>query len=600
MNRKEIVAIIINALGGQENIANYTHCVTRLRFNLIDEKKADIKQLESIEGVLGTTIQGGQYQVIIGTAVKEYFEEVNVQLAGISANKGNDIEKQKFSIMRILDVLTSIIAPVIPAFCASGMLKCIVLLLSTTGILHGDEGIYVMLDFMSDVAFYFLPVLIAMSSAKRFKVDQGLAVCVAGALLYPNFVNLVNEGGALHIFGWNVPMYSYASTIFPALFGVLLLSYVYRFFDSIIRIEAVKLLLVPLLSLLITIPVTFLLLAPLGNWGSILLSDVFSWLIVTFGPFAGLLIGFLVPIMTLTGLHQSLSPIELVELTSVGYSIIIPLEFFHNLAEAGAAFGTAVSTKDKKLKAIALQTGFTAFIGVSEPALYTVMVKNKFSLLSAMIANGIGGFFGVLFGVKCFAFVWPNIFSIPSFLGDGISSLWLLLLCAGITFCVGFVLPIVFKKVGMDKASDIHIHAPMHGTIIPLEDVQDEVFSKKMCGDGIAMYPQDGEVIAPCDGTIVVSMPHAVGMKLANGAEILIHVGLNTTSIHDGRMVNHVKEQEKVKQGQRLITFQKEALEQAGYDVTCMIVNTNGEIIHTTKQSQVHPQDILFSCPSIQ
>lgn len=451
MNKKEIVEIIIEALGGKENITNYTHCVTRLRFNLADEKKADLQKIEEVKEVLGTTIQGGQYQVIIGAAVKDYYEEVAALLTGVMIQNLEHKDKQKFSFMQILDVLTSIIAPVIPAFCASGMLKCIALLLTTTGLLTGEEGVYQVLDFMSDVAFYFLPILIAMSSAKRFNVDQGLAICVAGALLYPSFVNIVNEGGALDIFGWNIPMYSYASSIFPALFGVLLLHYVYRFFDKLIRFESLKLLLVPLFSLLITIPLTLLLLAPLGNWGSLLLSEVFSWLIATFGSFSGLIIGFLIPIMTLTGLHQSLSPIELVEITGVGYSMILPLEFFHNLAEAGAALGTAVSTKDKKLKAIAMQTGFTAIIGVSEPALYTVMVKNRFSLLSAMIANGIGGFFGFLFGVKCFAFVWPNIFSIPSFIGDGVTSLAMLVLCAVITFCIGFILPIVFKKIGLDK-----------------------------------------------------------------------------------------------------------------------------------------------------
>lgn len=595
MNKKETIRKIIDSLGGKDNISNYTHCVTRLRFNLKDEKKAEMQKLEDVEGILGTSIQGGQYQIIIGTAVNDYYELVVEELSDIKVDEVPS-EKKKFSFMMILDVLTSIIAPVIPAFCASGMLKCIALLLTSTGIMTGEEGAYFLLDFMSDVAFYFLPILIAMSSAKRFKVDQGLAICVAGALLYPSFVSLVNDGGALTVFGLNVPMYTYASSIFPALFGVYLLSIIYRFWDKVIRFESVKLLLVPLLSLLLTIPLTLLLLAPLGNWGSILLSDVFTWMINVFGPFAGMVIGFLLPIMTLTGLHQSLSPIELMELTGTGYSIILPIEFFHNIAESGAALGTAFATKDKKLKAIATQTGFTAFIGVSEPALYTVMVKNRFSMLSAMIANAFGGFFSFLLGVKCFAFVWPNIFSIPSFMEDGPSSLIMLIVCAAITFVIGFTLPIIFTKIGLDGKKSIQIKSPVKGKRIPLEDIKDDVFSKKMCGDGIAIYPEENNITAPCDGTIIVAMKHAVGIKLKNGNEILIHVGLNTSTITDDRMICHVKQGDVIKEGQILITFQKETLEKDGFDVTCIIVSTNSSIDHLTHQTTINHDNIIYSC----
>lgn len=596
MNKKEIVGAIIEALGGKENITSYTHCVTRLRFNLADEKIADLNRLRDISEILGTTIQGGQYQIIMGTAVLEYYEEAVDQLAGISSDQVEKSSDKTFSPMRLLDVLTSIIAPVIPVFCASGMLKCICLLLTTTGVLNSEGGIYFVLDFMSDTAFYFLPILIALSSAKRFRVDQGLAVCVAAALLYPSFVSLVNDGGSLDIFGFSVPMYSYASSIFPALFGVLLLSYVYRFWDKIISFDSIKLLLVPLLSLLITIPLTLLLLAPLGNWGSILLGDFFTWMIHVFGPFAGLLIGFLLPVMTLTGLHQSLSPIELVELTGIGYSIILPLEFFHNMAEAGAALGTAVSTRDTKLKAVATQTGFTAFIGISEPALYSVMVKNRYSMLSAMIANGVGGFLGILFGVKCFAFVWPNIFSIPSFMGDGMSSLVMLILCAAITFAIGFILPVVFAKIGLNGDDRIPVQAPVSGVLIPLHEVNDEVFSKKMCGDGIAIQPDQNCIHAPCDGKVIVAMKHAVGMQLKNGSELLIHVGLNTAGITDNRLLCQVSQGDVVKKGQLLIDFQKNELKQEGFDMTCIVVNTKGKIEYSPIQEHIKEKDIIFYC----
>lgn len=459
VNRRDTVEKIVDLLGGKENIVNHTHCVTRLRFNLRDEAKADVAAIEKLEGVMGTTVKGGQYQIIVGLAVKEYYEEVEALFGKMPERENNGDgsaenepteSKKKWSAMVILDVLTSIIAPVIPAFCAAGMMKVVLLSLASLGICTGTEPTYQVFEFISDVAFYFLPVLIAMSSAKRFKVDQGLAVVVAVALLYPTFIDAVNNGEAMSIFGVGIPMYSYASTIFPALFGVWLLSYVYRFWDKVVRIDALKLLLVPLLSIAVTVPATLLVLAPLGNWGASLLAGAFSWMISTIGPFAGLIIGFLMPVMTLTGLHQSLSPVELMEMSTFGFSRILPIELLHNFAEAGAALGTAVASKDKKMKSVAAETGFTAFVGVTEPALYSVMTADKWSMLSAMTANGIGGFLGVLLAVKGFAFVWPNVFSLPSFIGPG-STVMALAVSLAATFATGFILPIVFGKLGLTE-----------------------------------------------------------------------------------------------------------------------------------------------------
>lgn len=443
---KKIALEIVELLGGKDNIDFITHCVTRLRIKVKDDSLVDKAGLEKVEGVAGYANQIGQHQLIIGAKVNEYFKAVS-EIVGDNIQKD---EKVKFSFMSLLDILTSIIAPIIPAFCAAGMLKAIMLLLTTVGICTGEEGAYILLDMIADTAFYFLPILIANSAAKRFNTNQGLAICVAGALVYPSFVTLVNEGTSITFFGLNVPLYSYSSTIFPALFGTLLLSYIYKWLNNIVKSEAIKPIVVPALTLAIVCPITFLALAPLGNWGAELLGNAFIWMIQTVGPLAGLVIGFFMPIMTLTGLHQSLTPVEIFEMASAGYSLILPIELFHNLAEAGATLGTAVSSKDVELKATAYQTGMTALIGVSEPALYGVAVKNKKTMISAMVANGLGGFFGVLFGIKGYAFVWPNIFSIPSFLGTNLShDLIMLIICLAITFLTGFILSAVLEKISL-------------------------------------------------------------------------------------------------------------------------------------------------------
>lgn len=597
MDKKKLAKDIVELLGGKDNIANCVHCVTRLRFNLIDDSKANKKEIEELDGVMGLAEQGGQFQVIIGTSVADVFNEVEPLLSDKAAGAVPETKK-KYNLMSILDVLTSIIAPIIPAFCAAGMIKIILLLLTALKISDGTEGAYQVFSIISDVAFYFLPILIAMSAAKRFKTDPGLAVCVAGALLYPTFVSMVSGGESLTFLGIHVPMYSYSSTIFPALLGVLLLSYLHRFWDRVVKWNAFKLLLVPILSLGITIPVTLLVLAPLGNWGALILGKGFSWMIGTLGPFAGLIIGFFMPIMTLTGLHQSLAPIELLELTSGGFSRILPIEFFHNMAESGAAFGTGVATKDKKFKALAFQTGTTAFMGVSEPALYTVMVKDRYAMLSAMIGNGIGGFLSILFALKMYAYVWPNVFSIPTFLGgDSITSNVVMLLASiVITFAVAFALPIVFSVLGLRKDRDIGVMSPISGKVIPLSEVKDEVFSKGICGEGVAVIPNEGRVVAPCDGQVVAAMNHAVGIIAKNGSEILIHVGLNTVELNGEGIKVFVKEGDNVKRGQLLIEFDKDIIEEKGYDTTCIVVKTNGEVKVDNDKRDTLSGEKLFLC----
>jgi PTS system beta-glucosides-specific IIC component len=588
MDKTTLARGIIELLGGKDNISNCTHCVTRLRFNLINDSKANKKAVENLDGVMGLTEQGGQFQVIIGTSVGEVFKAIEPILEMKTDSSASE-PKKKFTVMTILDVLTSIISPIIPAFCASGLMKCILLLLTTLNVVDGTEGVFQVFDFISDVAFYFLPVLIAMSAAKRFKTDQGLAICLAGALLYPTFVSMVNDGTALTFLGIPVPAYSYSYTIFPSLLGVFLLSYVNRFWNKVVKWDSFKLLLVPLLSLGITIPIVLLIVAPIGNWMALILGGGFQWMIETLGPVAGLIIGFFIPVMTLTGLHQSLAPIEMLELTTGGFSRILPIEFFHNLAESGAAFGTGIATKDKKLKALAFQTGATAFIGVTEPALYTVMVKDRYAMLSAMIGNGIGGFLSILFGLKMSAYVWPNIFSIPIFLGDATigSTLIMLLISIIATFAVSFALPIVFKVLGFKQKSentkpasakqDCVLHAPFSGKVLALGDVKDEAFSSGVLGRGVAIIPENGILRSPVDGTIdsVAETKHAVMLVSDDGAEILIHIGLDTVNLGGAPFSPRVKDGDRVKTGDVLMEVDFAALTAAGYDKTTPIVVSN-------------------------
>ena len=456
MTIQETTQKIVEYLGGKENIVSYTHCATRLRLNLKDVDKADVESIKKLEGVLGSAYQGGQLQVIIGPQVASYCAEVEKIVgdsskaeAVVNENLDKDIKPKKKGILSmILDTLTSILSPIIPAFCAAGMLKVVLLTLTSLNIISSESATYAVFNNISDVAFYFLPFLVAVSSAKRFKVNEGLAIIVAGALLYPSFVNAVSGGETMSIFGLNIPMYSYSSTIFPALLGVWLLSYVYKLFDKIISYDPIKLLLVPLLSILVAVPLVYLVVAPLGNWGSEILGGGIEWMLNTLGPIAGLIIGFFYPILVLTGLHQGMSAIQIMEVSTYGYTLLLAVALFHNFAEAGASFGVAFASKDKKMKEIASETGVTAFVGVTEPALYTVMTNDRYAMLSAMIGCSAGGFFSLLFGLRGYAYVWPNLFSLPSFIGPE-SPLFAVIITLVITVAVAFIMPSIFVKLGL-------------------------------------------------------------------------------------------------------------------------------------------------------
>ena len=288
-------------------------------------------------------------------------------------------------------------------------------------------------------------------------------------------------------------------------------------------------------------------------------------------------------------------------MTTFGFTLLLTIEFLHNMSIAGSTLGTAVSTKDKKFRAVAAETGFTAFIGISEPALYTVAVKDKTAMISAMAGNGVSGFLSILLNVKYFGYIWPTIFSLPNALGgeNPMRNILRLIICAAVAFLTAFSLPFLLKKLKKEEElpKTINIHSPVKGSVIPLSEVNDETFSKGICGTGIAIIPEEGKA-SPCDGTVMIAMPHAVGLRAANGAEVLVHVGIETVNLNGDGLQVFVKEGDEVKAGELLIQFDKQALEQKGYDTTCIVVRTDGEISDMKNNGTASAGEKLFACPS--
>ena len=585
-------------LGGSNNIQTALHCVTRLRFNLKDNALADMKAIEQLDGVLGTQIKNDQYQVIIGPMVGDVFIEIEPLL-----NHDNTIQpasNKKININMVLDIITGIFSPILPALVAGGMLKGIIAMIDGFGWFPTDGGTFVILNLISDIPFYFLPFLLAISSSRKFKVNEFLGICVAGALMYPTFVAAVGaETSPFTFLGFSVPVFQYADSVFPVILGVGLLSIVYKFIDKFIP-NVLKMVIVPTAALIITIPLTYLILAPIGAYGGIYLADGIVWMFDTLGIFAGFLLGFFMPLIVLCGMHQSTSPIQITNITTLGSDYLLPISFCHNMAESGASFGAALHMKDAKMRAAALTTSFSAFLGISEPALFTVNVVNKTPLIAAMIANGIGGALTTLLGAKCFAFVMPGITSLPVYANpDGtITNLLLMCVCIISTFIIAAVLAFFLgmKKGKQSNAKESTIKTPLIGKIISLDQVKDETFSSGMMGKGFAVLPEDDIIYAPCSGNIVVlaDTKHAIGLKADTGEEILIHVGIDTVELEGKPFEVFVQLNQHVNQGDKLMKVDFKQIQTAGYDTTVPVICTN------SSQYQTITIDEAQACMTIQ
>ncbi|WP_298580402.1 PTS transporter subunit EIIC [uncultured Olegusella sp.] len=419
-SKKELAKQILQHVGGASNIKTATHCITRLRLGLVDDQKADLTTLQNLEGTLGAQIKDGQWQIIIGPGVGSLYEEFEPllgkdKMAGEVAADIDQEELQGLGLSGVFDTISGIFSPIIPALVAGGIVKGVLALIAYFGIDTGS-GNWAIFNMISDIPFYFLPFLLASSAAEKFHVNRSLALIVAGSLMYPTIINAVGtDETPLTLFGMAVPIFNYADSVFPIIFGVFGLSVVYHFIDKFIP-DLLKLVVVPALSLGIIIPLNLFALAPIGAWCGIGLANGIVWLFSTLGPIAGFLLGFFMPIIVLFGMHQSTSPIQIANIASLGYDYLLPVSFCHNLAESGAAFGAALRMTNKKMRSVAMTCAFSAFMGISEPALFSIQVPNKTPLFAAMIGNGMSGALTVLLGVKCFGFVMPGITSLPVYM----------------------------------------------------------------------------------------------------------------------------------------------------------------------------------------
>lgn len=437
---------ILEKIGGSENVANATHCMTRLRFNLKDNDKANADTVKSIEGVINVIENGGQFQVVIGTHVGEVYEEFSA--LGVGGSSGSDASQSNTKLKwydKVLDVIAGSFSPIVPAIAGAGMIKAVLVLLTTFGWVSKDTQTYYILNYVSDTAFYFLPFLLAYSASTKFKTSTVISMLLAGVLLHPSYTALKTAGDPVSLFGLPVTLVTYSSSVVPILLIIWAQSYVEKLAKKISP-NCVKVFLVPLITLLIMTPIALCGLGPLGGIIGDYMAMGFEWLNDK-GPWiAPFLIGALTPPLVMTGMHYSLLPISTAQYATMGYgTILAPGMTSSNIAQGVASLAVALRTKDKNLKQIAVSSGITGVMGVTEPALYGVNLPLKYPLFSAMIGGGVGGLYGGIMGVKSFASSSPGLAALPVFIGgEDMSNFFHALMMVLITIVVTFVVAYIW------------------------------------------------------------------------------------------------------------------------------------------------------------
>lgn len=601
MSYNDTAKNLLKDIGGTDNVNSLVHCATRLRFTLKDNDLANDQAVENIPGVVGLVKGGGQYQVIIGPDVANVYNEL--QKEGLSdSNTQSKKEKKGFKgiLDTVLDYIAGSFTPVLPIITAGGMIQVVLSILMTFNLLSDTSDTYLILMQVSQAAFYFIPMYLGHSVAKKFQINPYLGMMLAGVLLIPEMGNLLSREGGVALLGITLQPVTYSSSVLPIFLGIWAMSYIDRFSDKIIP-NSLKFVFKPLLTILITAPLVLIVLGPLGYVVGNYISIFIEFLSVNLGWAAVMVLGAFSPLLVMGGMHYALFPMLMTSFAANGYEmLVVPGMLAANMAQSGAAAAVAIKSKNTKMKQLASSASITALMGVTEPAMYGVHLKLKKPLLAVIIGGAAGGLYAGVTGLKAYALV-SSLAAIPSYLSTTANFVNAIITCI-IGFVVAFVAAYVigFEEEETDLAEEkveknqfdpslvtkVNLSSPVKGEVISLADVNDSAFSSFALGKGFAVQPVEGKVYAPVEGVVSGVFPtkHAIGITTAENIEILIHIGINTVQLDGEFFTSHVKAGDQIIKGQLLVDFDLAAIENKGYDTTTMVVVTN-----TTKFLDILP-----------
>lgn len=591
---KEIVGLV----GGEANVASLVHCATRLRFELKDGSKFQKEKLEKLSYVLKVLVSGGQYQVVIGPNVDAYYDAIFAvaKIEGGNNTTLQSTEKVKLS-DKILKVISGAFSPLIPLMAGSGMIKALLTLFTTIGVISDSSSTYLILSAAGNACFYFMPVFLGITISKQLKANAFVGGAIGAALLEPNFTGLLSAEGAVNFLGIPVTPIDYQATIFPIFIAIL----VYAYLDKSLRKvtpQSLQYFLVPMVCLMIMVPFTVILFGPVGTTIGNYVSSFVMWLFSISGTLAGIVLGAAYPFLTMLGLHWGFTPITLQNLDQFGGDIIEGVCVCAVWAQMGIALGSYLKAqKNSKLKSIAGPTFITGFFaGVTEPILYSIVMEYKRLMVVVAISGACGGAIAGTLGVTMDAYVFHNIFSAAVM---SYSPIWAYAIAVLTSLAVATILTYTWGLSGLDeeKAQDLQVMeteskslkpsdvkmisvvSPLDGDVIELKEVDDEVFASGVTGKGVAIVPTNNVVVSPVEGTVSVLFPskHAVGITTKDGVELLVHIGLNTVMLNGEGFTAFVKQGDKVVCGQKLLEFDKKFILSKGYSLQSPVLVTNAD-----------------------
>lgn len=622
---KDLATEIVKNVGGKENINSLTHCITRLRFRLKDESKANDEAIKSMDGVVTLMKSGGQYQVVIGNHVPRVYEDV-VEVAGLSDDNANHEEEQQGLFNKFIALMSDVFQPILGALSASGIIKGLVALLGFIIVDFKSSGSYLLLNAIGDGLFTFLPFMIAYSASRKFKLNPVTGLAMAGILLYPSIQKSALEAGDVlgsipyigdyysKFLGIPFIANNYSGSVIPILVIIA--------FGSIIEKKAKDLVpdvlqgfFVPFFTLIITMPIALLIIGPVISTLTNILMDFFNSVIGISPVLFGLLIGFVWQILVIFGLHWSIIPLGIIAIQANGMDRIMVGQFGASFAQTAAIFAMYLKMTDKKKKALAIPAIISGIFGVTEPAIYGFSLPAKKPFIFSCIGGGISGAIFMLMGGTRYNQGGLGVFGIMNYVNPENGSFIPVLLDIVIAAAIGFILTMLFwkPKEGTEEAetsakenkkslvgTNERIYSPMTGNVLKLSEINDQAFSSEALGKGLAINPTDGKVYSPVDGTVTMLFRtnHAIGITSDKGVEILVHIGMDTVEMDGEGFFAHVKQGDKIKAGDLLIEVDLDKVKLAGYEtITPVLVTNYDDLLDLveTDQKEIKAKDDLLT-----
>ncbi|MCM2983478.1 beta-glucoside-specific PTS transporter subunit IIABC [Niallia circulans] len=644
MKYEQLAKDIIQNVGGKENVKSVTHCITRLRFKLKDESKANTEVLKDMDEIVTVIKSGGQYQVVIGNHVPDVYKDV-VAAGGFSSSAPVDSEdenQEKQSLFnRFIDIISNIFSPVLGLLAATGIIKGFNALFvafgwisnvpvnAQTGAVESTYGIYALLNAIGDGFFVFLPIFLGYTAMKKFGGTPMLGMAIATALVHPTLVDIKALDPIMTVFqgtlfespiqieflGIPVVLMTYTSSVIPIILATYFAAKVEKWLATVMP-AVVKSFFVPLFTLLLIVPLTFLIIGPVSTWASNLLGQGTLWIYEAVPAIAGLVMGGFWQVFVIFGLHWGFVPIGYNNYPVLGYDNFLIMTFAASFAQIGAVLAVMLLTKNKKVKSLSIPAFISGIFGVTEPAIYGVTLPLKKPFIISCIGAGIGGAIIAVMNAKSYSPGPLGIFKIPTLINpeNGVdTAFWGAMIAIGVAFVLSFVLTLLFGGINkqakevvsegkeiMKGVRNEEIVSPISGELISLKEIPDQVFASESMGKGVGIIPSAGRAVSPVNGivTTLFKTKHAIGITSDNGAEILIHIGMDTVQLEGKYFTAHVKQGDKVSAGDLLLEFDMEKIREEGYNLITPVIITNSadyKQIDTIKERTVSEKQVVIT-----